>query len=155
MLQHLGPFVDLMSVSLPRAKYIGQDKNNPNKQRSIGIIHWNTEQNRITLPAELGVMALASHFLAMYKIKVCLLRPKWGHLLLHVTLVLSNCSLPLKEEIQHICLHLASGFFSLLCTGSMACAGTGGGYLSPWTRLILFLWVTTCLHHWSVLTNPL
>lgn len=37
----------------------------------------------------------------------------------------------------------------------MACAGTGRGYLSPWTRLILFLWVTVCLHHWSVLTDPL
>lgn len=65
-------------------------------------------------------MAPGSHFLAMYKTKVCLFRPKWGHLLLHVTLALSSCRLLLKEAVQCICLHLASGFCPLLHTGPNA-----------------------------------
>lgn len=65
-------------------------------------------------------MAPGSHFLVMYKTKVCFFRPKWGHLLLHITLALSNCRLLLKEAVQCICLHLASGFCPLLHTGPNA-----------------------------------
>lgn len=53
----------------------------------------------------------------MHKIKVCLFRPKWGHLLLHITLALSNCRLLWKEITQCFCLHLASDVCPIFAPG--------------------------------------
>lgn len=100
-------------------------------------------------------MAPGSHFLAMYKTKVCLFKPKLRYLLLYITLALSNSRLPLEEAIQCICLHLASGFCPVLHTESNARGGTGGAAPSPWPRLILFLWVATWLDRSGVLTLSL